>query len=372
MKKILFVLSLVTIFSSCSEVKDSNFTIKGNMKGMRKGIVYLKEEVNGNVSTVDSLFLKGTEDFEFKGFIESPEVFYLSTSRRNSSILPVFVEKGIITVNADVNNLLTAEISGSENQELLDQFNKIMGRFNLKKNELFAKGLTANNKKHFITLNTISDQYKRNEDRKIKYILNYAVVNASKEVSPYIALNYLSSSHITVLDTINNSMTKEVIAGKYGFELNELVTQLKNTAIGKPFPELTQKDSTNTDIKLENKSGFMLVKLWASYHENSRTSNILAKSLFDQFDSEDFKIISVSLDYDKEKWLEAVKSDNMPWLQVTDLKGRKNLALRKLAIRELPESVLVDNNGIIVGRNLLNKDISKLVEDFKNNKDISQ
>ncbi|MCK5906522.1 MAG: DUF4369 domain-containing protein, partial [Flavobacteriales bacterium] len=138
MKKILFVLSIIGILSSCTEDKDANFVVKGKVEGMRKGMVYLKSEVNGNLVTVDSLFLKGTEDFKFLGNIESPEVFYLSTSRRNSSNLPIFVEKGELIIDASVKDLLTANVTGSENQDLLDQFNKIIGRFNMRKNELYA------------------------------------------------------------------------------------------------------------------------------------------------------------------------------------------------------------------------------------------
>jgi hypothetical protein len=260
MKKILFILSIIGILSSCSEEKDTNFVLNGKVKGMRKGIVYLKNEVNGKLVTVDSIFLKGTEEFEFEGNIESPEVFFLSTSRRNSSSLPIFIEKTEIDVDADIKNLLSAKITGSKNQELLDQFNKIMGRFNTRKNELYVKGLQAESKQHFITLKTLTSQYEKNEEKRTRYVLNFAVSNGKYDVSPYIALTYLSSSHISVLDTINKSMSDEVRNGKYGKELNELVTQLKATSIGKQLPKIVQLDTAGTKVALENKRGFLLLK----------------------------------------------------------------------------------------------------------------
>ncbi len=368
MKKILFALSIIGILSSCQEKKDSNFVIKGKLDGMRKGMVYLKNEVNGNLVTIDSIFLKGTEEFEFEGNIESPEVFYLNTSRRNSPNLPVFVEKSEITVDADVKDLLSANIKGSKNQELLDQFNKIMGRFNMRKNELYVKSLQANAKKHFKTLSSISSQYRSNEIRKTRYILNFAVSNASYDVSPYIALNYLSSSDIVVLDTINKSMTPEVKNGKYGKELNQLVTQLKATAIGNKLPEIIQQDTSGTNIKLENKKGYLLLRFWGSFDKNSRISMNLSKHLSEKYNSDDLKIIGISLDSNKEDWIAAVKEDNVPWLQVSDLKSYHNEAVTKLAIRVIPENVLVDENGIIVGRNVSRKDISKMLDKYIKNK----
>lgn len=372
MKKIFLVLSLIGIFSSCSEDKDANFVIEGKVAGMRKGMVYLKNEVNGNLHTIDSLFLKGTEDFKFSGNIESPEVFYLSTSRRNSSELPIFVEKSDIKVNADVKDLLTANVTGSENQELLDQFNKIIGRFNNRKNELYVKGLQANNKKHFITLKTISSQYQKNEIKKTRYILNFAVTNGKYDIAPYIALNYLSSSDISVLDTINKSMSDEVKKGKYGKELNELVVQLKATTVGNKMPEIVQPDSTGTNIKLENKKGFLLLTFWGSFDQNSRISNTLAKTLREKYSDDDLKIISVSLDSNKEEWLNAVKEDNLPWQQVSDLKSYNNEAVKKLAIRVIPENVLIDEKGVIVGRNILRKDLLNLIDTYIENKEVTE
>jgi hypothetical protein len=369
MKKILFVLSIIGILNSCTKKdKDVNFFINGKVEGMRKGMVYLKSEVNGSLVTVDSLFLKGTEDFEFKGNIESPEVFYLSTSRRNSSSLPIFVEQGEITVEANIKDLLAANIKGSENQKLLDQFNKIIGRFNTRKNELYAKGLQANSKKHFKTLNSISNQYRNNEIKKTRYILNFAVSNGDYDIAPYVALNYLSSSDITVLDTINKSMSAEVKLGKYGKELNELVTQLKITTIGNKLPEIVQPDTTGTKHKLENKKGYLLLRFWGSFDRNSRISKNIFKILREKYSDDDLKIIGISLDSNKKDWVAAVKEDNVPWLQVSDLKSYNNEAVSKLAIRVIPENVLVDENGIIVGRNISKEDISKLIDTFIKNK----
>ena len=145
MKKILFVLSIIGVLHSCSEDKHTNFTVKGKVNGMRKGIVYLQKNIDGKLVSIDSIFLKGVNNFMFSGNIENPEVYFITTSRRNSSSLPIFIEKTTVEIEADMDDLLLASISGSKNQELLDQFNQIIGRFNNVKNELYVKGLKASN-----------------------------------------------------------------------------------------------------------------------------------------------------------------------------------------------------------------------------------
>lgn len=228
MKKVLLALSAIITISSCSTEPDSNFTIDGKIADMRKGTVYLSKIKDGDVSLQDSVFLKGTEDFKFKGYIESPEVFYISSSRKNSSYLPVFVEKGEIIIDADIKDIMFAEISGSKNQELLDNFNKIIGRFNLKEKELYFNAVIAKNKNNIESYNSINTAYTKNEKRKSLFILNFAVVNGDYDVSPYIALNYLSQYNLSVLDTVSSSMSETVKGGKYGLELNKYILETKN------------------------------------------------------------------------------------------------------------------------------------------------
>jgi len=78
-------------------------------------------------------------------------------------------------------------------------------------------------------------------------------------------------------------------------------------------------------------------------------------------------VLSISLDdaAHRDKWLKAVKEDNLPWQQVSDLKGRDNEVAIKYGIRGIPQNVLVDPNGVIVARNLRDKGLmKKLVEIF--------
>ena len=56
---------------------------------------------------------------------------------------------------------------------------------------------------------------------------NFAVRNGEYEVAPYIALTELVNANIQLLDTVNNSMSPEVKATKYGQQLNTFVAEIK-------------------------------------------------------------------------------------------------------------------------------------------------
>lgn len=355
MRKIIFIFVIASFLYSCVNSDKNNFTLRGKLDGMRKGTVFLKKNINGAFVVIDSINLKGTDVFEFKGYIESPEVFLIATSKKNTYDIPVFLEQKVITLNSKMNDLLLAEINGSENQELLDQFNEIMKGFNVKKNELFVN--------RFNIKDTASNEYKRmveksehNELRRAKYIINFALSNASKDISPYIALNYLLYSDISVLDTIDKSMTEEVKSGKYGREFHKFVTQTKATSTGNKLPKIVMKDTSNLDVILENKKGFLLLNFWITYDEASRSYNKSLKKLHSKFDGDELKIISISLDSNKSDWINVVNKDSIPWLQLSDY-DNNNIATQTLAIKEVPENILLDKENNILGRNLTTDEI---------------
>jgi alkyl hydroperoxide reductase subunit AhpC len=75
---------------------------------------------------------------------------------------------------------------------------------------------------------------------------------------------------------------------------------------------------------------------------------------YNKYKSKGFTLLSVSLDDEKgkQKWLEAIKKDGLPWQQVSDLKGRDNEVAKLYGIKGIPQSVLVGPDGMILGKNL--------------------
>ena len=64
------------IIISCAN-KQHDLTVKGNIKGLKKGTIYLKKANDTIITTVDSLVINGISEFELHSSIASPEVFFL-------------------------------------------------------------------------------------------------------------------------------------------------------------------------------------------------------------------------------------------------------------------------------------------------------
>ena len=82
-----------------------------------------------------------------------------------------------------------------------------------------------------------------------------------------------------------------------------------------------------------------------------------------------FEVFSVSLDSDVARWESAIAQDQLDWKwHVSDLKRWQSEAAAMYGVNSIPMSFLIDENGVIVGKNLrgfeLHRQIDKHVKSF--------
>ena len=77
-----------------------------------------------------------------------------------------------------------------------------------------------------------------------------------------------------------------------------------------------------------------------------------------------FEILSVSLDQQKENWLQAIKQDNLDWTHVSDLKYWANAVAQLYHVQSIPQNFLVDPQGKIIARDLRGEDLNKKLKEL--------
>ncbi|WP_140938520.1 TlpA family protein disulfide reductase [Sphingobacterium lumbrici] len=150
--------------------------------------------------------------------------------------------------------------------------------------------------------------------------------------------------------------------------IDKALAAAKKTEDGAKFINITQADPNGKNINLYDYlkgKKYVLVDFWASWCGPCRAENPHILKVYDQYKSKGFDVFAISLDDNKDRWIKAVKDDKMPWGQVSDLKGWKNEAAQYYNITAIPMNYLLDENGIIVAKNLrgdnLEKEIAKLL-----------
>ncbi|WP_417866851.1 DUF4369 domain-containing protein [Xanthomarina gelatinilytica] len=222
MKKLALVFVLVSLIS-CG--KDPDLIVKGHVKGLKKGTVYLEKEKDSSITIVDSVSLNGVSEFELQSDLESPEAFYLrldkNNSKENNTRIVFFADKGVTEINTTLKNFVTdAKITGSTQQKLYEDFLKVITRYNEKNLDLIKENFDAKRANDSAKIEASSKAMNNLTKSRYLYVVNFAVNNKDSEVAPYLALTEVYDAQIKWLDTINNALTPKVKASKYGKALD--------------------------------------------------------------------------------------------------------------------------------------------------------
>ena len=220
MKKYL-LLFIITI-SSCSP--NNNFQLNGDIKGLKKGIVILTKSIKGVEVTLDSINLNGTSKFTLVSYLNEPEVLKikLTQSGIHNDEIEFFADKGITNFKTNLKRFsYESNFEGSEQQEKLDDFKAMLNRFNEENLNLIKNQIEFSGSQE--KLNIINGELINLKKREMYFIINFSINNSDSEISPYIAGKFLNDADQKFLDTIYNSLSKNIKDSKYGILLEEII-----------------------------------------------------------------------------------------------------------------------------------------------------
>ncbi|MBK8522073.1 MAG: redoxin domain-containing protein [Chitinophagaceae bacterium] len=138
-------------------------------------------------------------------------------------------------------------------------------------------------------------------------------------------------------------------------------------AIGVTAPELTMNDVNDKPFSLSQLRGkYVLIDFWASWCGPCREENPNVVAAFNQFKDKNFTVLGVSLDENKQAWINAIKEDKLNWQQISDLKKWNSAATSLYGIDGIPYNVLIDPQGKIIATDLRESALqNKLAEVLK-------
>jgi len=105
----------------------------------------------------------------------------------------------------------------------------------------------------------------------------------------------------------------------------------------------------------------VLLDFWASWCAPCRVANKSLVKMYPRLKEKGVVVISISLDENRKSWVEAVKKDRLGWLQVREVRGWYSSVTTDWAVNKIPSTFLVDQEGNIVGRDLVEADLDKLI-----------
>ncbi|MBC7846393.1 MAG: AhpC/TSA family protein [Flavobacterium sp.] len=321
MKKTLLVL-FVILSVSCFGQNKTKFSLYGKTKDIADGTVLLLQNTLTN-KFIDSVVVKNNT-FLFQTKISSFPIQVVLFDKSSSAKM-IWLENNKMTFDATTTSFREAVITGSKADSLVAVLRK-EGRALKSYEEMVANEL--------------------------KFIQNHPD-------------NIVSAHNLSIMASVFgkeksmelfSNMSKENQQSEYGKKIAGLLldlNDLKPVEIGEKYRDFSMLNQNGIEKKLSDFKGkLVLLEFWASWCMPCRQENPNLVNTYNKFKNNGFEIFAVSLDDNKENWLKAIQKDGLNWEHVSDLKGRNNKAALLYHINMIPENILIDKNGLIVGRNL--------------------
>ena len=164
---------------------------------------------------------------------------------------------------------------------------------------------------------------------------------------------------IEVLDSINP---------KSSSILGERIQVATQFSPGGTPPDFTQLDPNGKPVKMSDFKGkYLMLDFWASWCGPCRRENPNVVRMYSKYREKGFEILGISLDNNKQRWLNAIEKDQLTWPQVSDLKGWSNTVAQLYQVTAIPKTFLLNPEGKIIAVNLRGPALeAKLKEIFLN------
>ena len=233
MKKTIIAFVSLLILASCTKNESkTNLHLTGNIKGLKKGTLYIQRVVDTSLIAIDTVVIDGNSKFESDLNLESPEMLYLFLDRGVSNSMDnnllFFAEPGNINIETNLDSFIaSAKITGSKNQDVYEEYKKINTRFRDQNLDLIQQKFNALKSNNLKAIDSLNASQESNTKRKYLFATNFAINNRDYEVSPYIALSDIYDINVKYLDTIQKSMSPKVAKSLYGKKLTEFVAKIK-------------------------------------------------------------------------------------------------------------------------------------------------
>lgn len=329
-------------------------------------MVTLKTMKDNELISIDSTMMTEGK-FEFAGSVDVADIYAIDFKSPEDRLI-LFLENSDITITGNVDNIMSSEITGSETQDLLVEFNKMQ-------EELSAPLMEVQQKFQAAAMDgsltpeleeQLRNEFNAENEKMVKAVKEFAMNNTNSVLSAYITLTQLANQlSFEELEGIVSSFPADIQESPFVKALNEKLDTDKLTAVGQPFIDFTHPDADGNMVTFSSVTGenYVLLDFWAGWCTPCRRENPNLVNLYNQYKDKGFDIFGVSLDRRKQEWLDAIKDDNLTWHHVSDVTGWENPVAKMYGVQSIPANLLISPEGKIVAKNLRGEELAaKLAE----------
>lgn len=373
MKKIFYVLSSIILLASCGNEKKENssgFEIKGKLTNSSGETVILQSMTDMGLNIVDSAKIDEQGEFLINTYQPKTGFYKLTISDKDFATLILdSTEKVMITGDAK-NFGNTYKVEGSKDSQLFWEMSEA-SKINYQQRDSLMRAFQS-----YVTNSKMGESRVDSLSKAMEAPFNAIVSKHNSFLTNLIDNNLNSLVSLAAIQQLqpeefekyyfklDSTLFKSFPESPYVLNFHNKVQKLKGMPMGALAPDFTLNTPEDIPLALSSLRGnVVLIDFWASWCGPCRAENPNVVNVYKKYHSKGFEILGVSLDKDKQKWIEAIKKDELTWLQVSDLKWWKCEAAQLYGVNSIPMSFLIDKEGKIIAKNLRGEALDKKLEE---------
>ncbi len=356
MKRILALLIALSIFSCNTD--DSNYELEGKALGFTDGtkiFVYTVSD-NNQSNAIDTLTITNGSFIGKYPKNNRLAINYLQVEKTKGNIL-FFPENTNLKATLYKDSLQSSFVTGSQQNDSYKLFNEKIIFFNKQKSENIEAYKVARREQDNLLASDLKKQGTVINDAEKNYKLQFISENPNSLFAVLLLTEIVSRKEVSSAEafSITNNLSPKVAATSRATSLKSLIKNMKKADIGSEAPNFTAPTPDGKTLSLTNVLGkYTIIDFWASWCKPCRRENPNVVKVYNQYHSKGLNIISVSLDKagQENRWIKAIKDDEMNWYHVSNLKGWNDPIAKTYNVRSIPATFLLDENGYIIAKNL--------------------
>ena len=369
MKKLLtrFVsLTTLIILSSCGS-QENQFVLTGSADVADDTKVYLLQADQNNQPFIKDSTTVKLNNFKFQGISSTPQISYIQVEGVNGYILAI-LENGYIKADIFKDSISKSKVYGTKSNDdflkyksqtkyLVDDMNNISSE---------AQDAIMNGDAGIAI--ELEKEYNSKEREVMLYEWDFIIDNNDSYMSALLLEVFMIENKVnkdSIIDVYEN-LSNRIKVSDVGKNIADLLSQYENPIeVGEIAPDFTAPSLNGADVTLSkelSKNNVTLLDFWAAWCRPCRVENPNLVRLYKSYKNKGFDIIGVSLDRTKEQWEQAVEDDNLLWTQVSNLNFWNDPIARRYSIRSIPQSYLINNKGVVIGKNLRGNDLEESIK----------